>query len=346
MPFPRAPSVYATVCGKYFETLVARAKSLRPIRTGVVHPCDVASLEGALAARDRGLIVPVLIGPRGKIEAAASASGVSLDGVEIVETPHSHAAAECAVHLARHRKLEALMKGALHTDELMGAVVHRDTGLRTDRRMSHVFVLDVPTYCKPLLVTDAAINIAPTLDEKVDIVRNAIDVAHAIGIERPKVAILSAVETVEAKIPSTIEAAALCKMADRGQIMGADLDGPLAFDSAISPEAATAKGIVSMVAGYADILIAPDLEAGNILAKQLVLLASAETAGLALGARVPIILTSRADDVKARVASCVLAQLFAHWLSLSKIRSEHIDDAIRQELALRECFRRIAWPVT
>ena len=205
------------------------------------------------------------------------------------------------------------MKGALHTDELMGAVVHRDTGLRTDRRMSHVFVLDVPTYCKPLLVTDAAINIAPTLDEKVDIVRNAIDVAHAIGIKRPKVAILSAVETVEAKIPSTIEAAALCKMADRGQIMGADLDGPLAFDSAISPEAATAKGIVSKVAGYADILIAPDLEAGNILAKQLVLLASAETAGLALGARVPIILTSRADDVKARVASCVLAQLFAHW---------------------------------
>lgn len=302
----------AVACEKFFPALIAKARASPPICVGVVHPCDAPSLQGALAARDQGLIVPVLIGPRRKIEAAAQAAGVSLEGVEIVETPHSHAAAEEAVTLTRHGKLHALMKGALHTDELMSAVVCEKTGLRTDRRISHVFVLDVPTYCKPLMVTDAAINIIPNLAEKRDIVRNAIDLAHAIGIARPKVAILSAVETVEAKIPSTIEAAALCKMADRGQITGADLDGPLAFDNAISPQAAAAKGIVSPVAGDADILVAPDLEAGNILAKQFAFLGGADTSGLVLGARVPIILTSRADDVPSRVASCALAQLFAH----------------------------------
>jgi phosphate acetyltransferase len=299
--------------GRFFEALIERAALLPPVKMGIVHPCDGVAVEAALAARARGLIIPILIGPRAKIEAAARDAGLSLAGVEIVDAPHSHAAAEKAVALARHCKLDALKKGSLHTDELMAAVVNKDHGLRTDRRMSHVFVLDVKGHDKPLLVTDAAINIAPTLDEKRDIVRNAIDLAHALGIARPKVALLSAVENVEAKIPSTIDAAALCKMADRGQITGADLDGPLAFDNAISPQAAAAKGIVSPVAGDADILVAPNLDAGNILAKQLVFLAGAETAGLALGARVPIVLTSRADDVRARVASTALAQIFAHW---------------------------------
>jgi phosphate acetyltransferase/phosphate butyryltransferase len=298
--------------GALLDALISRARDLPPIRMGVVHPCDARSLEGALAARDKGLIVPTLVGPQAKISAAAKASGVSLDGVEIVDAPHSHAAADQAVELARRGKLHALMKGALHTDEVMTAVVRDGTGLRTERRISHVFVIDAPTYHKLLLITDAAINIAPTLDIKRDIVRNAIDLARAIGIARPKVALLSAVETVEEKIPSTIEAAALCKMADRGQIAGAVLDGPLAFDNAISKEAAKAKHIVSEVAGDPDILVAPDLEAGNILAKQLVFLAGADTAGLVLGARVPIVLTSRADDVPARVASSALAQLFAH----------------------------------
>lgn len=301
------------VNGHFFEALIARAALLRPIKMGVVHPCDAPSLEGALAARDRGLIIPVLIGPRRKIEAVALAAGLPLANVDIVDVPHSHAAAEKAVSLARHCKLHALMKGSLHTDELMGDVVSKEHGLRTERRMSHVFVLDVKNYHKPLLVTDAAINIAPTLDEKRDIVRNAIDLAHALGVARPKVALLAAVENVESKLPSTIDAAALCKMADRGQIAGALLDGPLAFDNAISPQAAAAKGIESEVAGDADILVAPDLDAGNILAKQLVFLAGAETAGIALGARVPIVLTSRADDVRARTASSALAQIFAHW---------------------------------
>jgi len=298
--------------GALLKQLIQRAQSLPPIRMGVVHPCDQPSLEGALAARDRGLVVPTLVGPRAKIEAAAQAARVSLEDVDIVEAPHSHAAADQAVELVRRGKLHALMKGALHTDELMSAVVRDGTGLRTDRRISHVFVIDAPTYHKLLFVTDAAINIAPTLDIKRDIVRNAIDLAHAIGIARPKVALLSAVETVEGKIPSTIEAAALCKMADRGQIAGAVLDGPLAFDNAISHAAAEQKHIESAVAGDPDILIAPDLEAGNILAKQLVFLAGADTAGLVLGARVPIVLTSRADDVDSRVASSALAQLFTH----------------------------------
>jgi phosphotransacetylase len=312
MLFRRDLSISGPPCARFFETLVERAKTLRPIRVGVVHPCDPPSLEGAFAARDLNLITPVLIGPRAKIESVAKTLGVSLDGVELVDAPHSHAAAEKAVELVRQGELEALMKGSLHTDEVMGAVVRESGGLRTGRRISHVFVLDVPTYCKPLFVTDAAININPTLEDKRDIVQNAVDLAHALGISRPKVAVLSAVETVEAKIPSTVEAAALCKMADRGQITGADIDGPLAFDNAISPEAAKAKNIESKVAGDADILVAPDLEAGNILAKQLVYLADAEDAGLVLGARVPIILTSRADGARARVASAALAQLVAN----------------------------------
>jgi phosphotransacetylase len=299
-------------CEKFLETILGWAKTLPPIRVGVVHPCDSLSLKGALAARDQNLIIPVLIGPRAKIDAAARECGVSLEGVEIVDAPHSHAAAEQAVDLVRRAQLDALMKGSLHTDELMKAVVRTVDGLRTERRISHVFLLDVPTYCKPLFVTDAAINIYPSLDDKRDIVRNAIDLAHMLGIQRPKVALLSAAETVDAKVLSTIDAAALCKMADRGQITGALLDGPLAFDNAISSEAARSKNIISPVAGDADILVAPDLEAGNILAKQLVFLAGAEDAGLVLGARAPIILTSRADGVRCRVASCALAQVFVH----------------------------------
>ncbi|MBY6240988.1 bifunctional enoyl-CoA hydratase/phosphate acetyltransferase [Methylosinus sp. Sm6] len=302
----------APACRAFFDDLLERCRVLPPIRLGVVHPCDAISLQGALAARDAGLATPVLVAPRAKLAAVAGAAGISLAGVEIIDAPHSHAAADRAVALVREGEVEALMKGSLHTDELMGAVVREGSGLRTERRISHVFVLDVPSYCKPLLVTDAAINIAPTLADKRDIAQNAIDLAHALGIARPKLAVLSAVETVDAKIPSTIEAAALCKMADRGQITGAEVDGPLAFDNAISPEAARAKGIKSSVAGDADILLAPDLEAGNILAKQLVYLAGAEDAGLVLGARVPIVLTSRADGVRARVVSCALAQLFAH----------------------------------
>ena len=282
--------------GALLDELVHHAQALPPVRTGVVHPCDASSLEGALAAAERKLIVPTLIGPRGKIEAVAEAAGLSLAGVEIVDAPYSHAAATTAVEMVRRGRLQGVMKGSLHTDELMRAVVHEGAGLRTERRISHVFVIDTPGYHKLLLVTDAAINIAPSLDDKRDIIRNAIDLAQAIGVARPKVAILSAVETVEGKIPTTIEAAALCKMADRGQIVGADLDGPLAFDNAGDP----------------DILVAPDLEAGNILAKELVFLAGADTAGLVLGARVPIVLTSRADNVASRVASCALAQLFAH----------------------------------
>jgi phosphate acetyltransferase len=262
-----------------------------------------------MEARDAGLIVPVLVGPRGKIVKAGADAGCELTDVEIVDVPHSHAAAERAVALGRECKVEALMKGALHTDELMESVVDKGGGLRTERRMSHVFALDVPQYPKPLFITDAAINITPDLDAKRDIIRNAIDLAHALGIPSPKVAILAAVETVSAKMQSTLDAAALCKMADRQQIVGGVLDGPLAFDNAISIEAARSKGIVSPVAGQADILVVPDLEAGNMLVKQLVYLAGAQAAGIVLGARLPIILTSRADGDEARLASCAIAQI-------------------------------------
>lgn len=309
------PEVVLRRPGATYDDLIAMTAELDPLTTAVVHPCDAASLEGAMSAAGFGLIRPVLIGPEARIRAVADAAGIELDGVEICDASHSHAAARRAVDLIREGRAEALMKGALHTDEVMAEVVDRDTGLRTERRMSHVFVLDVPSHPKPLLVTDAAINIAPDLETKADIVRNAIDLAHSMGQAVPKVAILSAVETVYPKVPSTIEAAALCKMADRGQITGGVLDGPLAFDNAISPAAATAKGIVSEVAGQADILVVPDLEAGNMIAKQMIYLAGAQAAGIVLGAKVPIMLTSRADDTRARVASAALALLLRRQLA-------------------------------
>ena len=297
-----------------FQAIFERAQGQPPVVTAVVHPCDQDSLRGALEAAAKGLITPVLVGPEAKIRAAASAAGVDLAGVRIVSTEHSHAAADRAVAMARGGEVEALMKGSLHTDELMAAVVADVTGLRTDRRVSHVFVMDVPTYPKPLLVTDAAVNIHPDLETKRDICRNAIELAHVLGIKCPKVAILSAVETVNPKIQGTLDAAALCKMADRGQIVGATLDGPLAFDNAISPAAAKIKEIISPVAGDADILLVPDLEAGNILAKELSYLAAAESAGIVLGARVPIVLTSRADSARTREASAAVMVLLAHAL--------------------------------
>jgi len=300
-----------TGTGKY-EQLLERCKSLEPIPTAVAHPCDETSLSGAVEAASKGLIVPILVGPREKIQSAANSAGIDLSTFEIVDAPHSHASAAKAVALLREAKAELLMKGSLHTDELMGAVVSRDGGLRTARRISHAFVMDVPTYHKVLIVTDGAINIAPTLEDKVDICQNAIDLAVALGREWPSVAILAAVETVTSKMPATIDAAALCKMAERGQIKGGILDGPLAFDNAISKDAAKTKGIQSDVAGDPDILLAPDLEAGNILAKQLTFLAKADSAGIVLGARVPIILTSRADSVRSRIASCAVAMMAAH----------------------------------
>ena len=280
--------------------------------TAVAHPCEATALAGAIEASENQLIVPILVGPAGKIGEIAKANGIRLDQVRLVDAPHSHAAAAKAVQLVREGEAELLMKGSLHTDELLGAVVARETGLRTGRRISHVFIMDVPTYHKVLIVTDAAINIAPTLEDKVDICQNAIDLAVTLGVAQPKVAILAAVETVNSKMPATIDAAALCKMAERGQIKSGLLDGPLAFDNAISKEAARIKGIKSDVAGDPDILLVPDLEAGNMLAKQLSFLANADSAGLVLGARVPIILTSRADSVRSRIASAAVAMLAAH----------------------------------
>jgi len=297
--------------GKY-ELLLERCKELEAIPTAVVHPCEALALAGAMEAAGKGLIRPVLVGPAERIKDIAKQADVALGDVEIIDTPHSHESAKQAVQLVRTGKAELLMKGSLHTDELMAAVVSRDGGLRTERRISHVFAMDVPTYHKTLMVTDAAINIAPTLEDKVDICQNAIDLVNAIGQAHPKVAILAAVETVTSRMPATIDAAALCKMAERGQITGAILDGPLAFDNAISKEAALTKGIVSEVAGDPDILLAPDLEAGNILAKQLSFLANADSAGLVLGAKVPVILTSRADNVRSRIASCAVGMLAAH----------------------------------
>jgi phosphate acetyltransferase len=301
----------ATGTGKY-ERLLERCLSLEPIPTAVAHPCEASALEGAVEAARKKLISPILVGPADKIKETAQTAGIDLGDLEIVDAPHSQAAATQAVALVREGRAEVLMKGSLHTDELMSAIVSREGGLRTGRRISHAFIMDVPTYHKVLIITDAAINIAPTLEDKVDICQNAIDLAIALGREKPKVAILAAVETVTTKMPATIDAAALCKMADRGQIKGAILDGPLAFDNAISKEAAETKGIHSEVAGDPDILLAPDLEAGNILAKQLSYLANADSAGMVLGARVPVILTSRADSVRSRIASCAVAKLVAH----------------------------------
>lgn len=309
---PRAvmPDLVMHKRGGGYDRLMAEARKLSPLRTAVVHPCDQSALEAALQIHELGLVEPLLVGPVARIKAAAEASGLDISGLEIIDAPHSHASAEKAVALVREGRAKALMKGSLHTDEIMSAVVAKSGGLRTERRMSHVYVMDVPTYPKPLLITDAAINIAPDLETKADIVQNAIDLARAIGIDLPKVALLSAVETITPRLQSTVEAGALCKMADRGQITDGLLDGPLAFDNAISMRAAATKGIKSEVAGQADILVAPDLEAGNMIAKQLMYLAGAEAAGIVLGAQVPIILTSRADDSRTRIASAVVAGLF------------------------------------
>ncbi|NCT84439.1 MAG: bifunctional enoyl-CoA hydratase/phosphate acetyltransferase [Comamonadaceae bacterium] len=292
--------------------LLQQVQPLGPIRVAVVHPCDALSLAGALDARAAGLIVPLLVGPRARIEAVALEAGLSLDGVEIEDVPHSHAAAARAAELAGRGAVQALMKGSLHTDELVSAVLAPDAGLRTKRRLSHCFLMQTPAYPRPFIITDAAINIAPTLEHKADIVRNAVTLAHAIGVARPRVAILAAVETVNPSMPATLDAAALCKMAERGQIEGAVLDGPLAFDNAVSAAAARVKGIASPVAGQADVLVVPDLESGNLLAKQLEYMGDAASAGIVLGARLPIVLTSRADSRETRMASCAIAVLLAH----------------------------------
>ena len=297
--------------GRRYKILIERTRDLRALKTAVVHPVDEASLMGAIEAAREDLMEPVLVGPEAKIRRAADAAGIDIDGYPIVSTEHSHAAAERAVAMARAGEVEALMKGALHTDELMQAVVATETGLRTARRISHVFAIDAPAYPRALFITDAAVNIYPTLPDKRDIVQNAIELVLALGIATPRVAILSAVETVSPEIRSTIDAAALCKMADRGQIVGGILDGPLGFDSAVSLEAARTKGIVSPVAGQANILVVPDLEAGNMLAKQLTYFAEAEMAGIVLGTRVPIMLTSRADNTLARLGSCAIALILA-----------------------------------
>jgi phosphotransacetylase len=295
----------------HLHELLEAASRPEPLPTAVVHPVDPHSLMGAIQAAEKKLIIPVLVGPEERIRRAAEEAEIDISGFRLVATRHSHAAAEQSVDLARSGEVGALMKGSLHTDELLRATLHREKGLRTERRMSHVMAFDVPTYPRPLFITDAAMNIYPSLEDKADIVRNAIELAHALKIENPKVAILSAIETVNPRISSTVEAAALCKMAQRGQIEGGILDGPLAFDNAISEAAAHTKGIDSEVAGRADILVAPDLEAANMLVKQLTYLADATGAGVVVGARVPIMLTSRADDALTRMASCALALLLA-----------------------------------
>lgn len=312
------PDVHLHEHAAHYQQLIEKTKNIDPIRVAVVHPCDEVSLLGALEAKDKGVIEPILIGPKAKIIATAEEALCSLEGIKIIDVPHSHAAAAAAVEQVRLNNVDAIMKGKLHTDELMSAIIDAKNGLRTERRMSHVFALDVPTYHKPLFITDAAINIAPDLSIKRDIVQNAIELLHTLGNPAPKVAILSAVETVNSKMLSTIDAAALCKMAERMQITGGVLDGPLAFDNAISKASAATKGLVSEVAGDADILLAPDLEAANMLAKQLIYLAGAESAGIVLGATVPIILTSRSDGILSRLTSCVLAQLYVHHRSIEK----------------------------
>ena len=308
---PISPAAAPTKTHAKYERLIADAKQVPPATTIVVHPCDETSLRGAADAAAARIIIPILVGPKAKIAAAARQHDVDISRFEIVDAAHTEDAAARAVELIHEGKGELLMKGSLHTDELMRAVTASATGLRTARRISHVFIMDVPTYPETLFITDAAINIFPDLDAKRDIIQNAIDLFTQVGLGTPRVAILSAVETVTSKIPSTIEAAALCKMAERGQITGGILDGPLAFDNAIDQEAAKIKGIQSPVAGRAQILVVPDLEAGNMLAKNLSFLAKADAAGLVLGARVPVILTSRADSIRTRMASCAVAVLFA-----------------------------------
>ena len=304
------------------RSMVSMAKGLPPVSMAVVHPCDAESLKGALMAAEAGLIDPILIGPEAKIRSIAAENNLDLKDYRIVHAKYPQASAAMAVSLIRNGDAEAMMKGSLHTDEMMAEVVSRASGLRTTRRISHVFIMDVPTYPRPIMITDAAVNIAPTLEEKVHIIQNAIDLAHVLGVPEPRVAILSAVETVNPKIQSTLDAAALCKMADRGQIVGGYLDGPLAFDNAVSMVAAKTKGIVSNVAGRADILVVPDLESGNMLAKQLEYMANALTAAIVLGAKVPIVLTSRADTAETRMASCVIASLIAQSIRVKQKEKE------------------------
>lgn len=294
------------------SALLDLVKGQEPVSAAVVHPCDALTLRAALDARSAGLLLPRLVAPRQRLEALAQANGLSLDGIVIDDVAHSHDAARLAVQLAAQGQVELLVKGSLHTDELMAAVVDKASGLRTGRRVTHCFLMQTPTYPRPFIITDAAVNIAPDLVTKADIVRNAIDLARAIGVNMPRVAILAAVETVNPRMQATLDAAALCKMADRNQIVGGLLDGPLAFDNAVSPEAAEIKGIVSPVAGRADVLVVPDIESGNMLAKQLEYLGRASSAGIVLGARVPIVLTSRADSRDCRLASCALGLLLAH----------------------------------
>ena len=308
---PDAPARNNERAHDKYDRLISVARKHPPMATAVAHPCDLVSLESAVEGARLGLLKPVLVGPSTRILDVAARAGLDVSTFELVESLHSHDSAAKAVELVRAGRTEALMKGSLHTDELMGAVVARDTGIRTARRLSHCFVMDVPSHSEALIISDAAVNIAPTLEDKVDIVQNAIDLAQALGNDRPLVAILSAMETVNPRVASTVEAAALCKMADRGQITGGVLDGPLALDNAISPDAAAIKNIVSPVAGRANVLIVPDLEAGNMLAKSLSFLAGADAAGIVLGARVPIILTSRADSLLTRLASCAVAVLVA-----------------------------------
>lgn len=312
MPTERPLSAVPQPPARDHCAIVGSCEGLAPVKMAVAHPCDRESLLGAVEAAQAGLIEPILVGPEEKIRAVAKAEDIDLSSYRIVAVPHSHAAAQKAVALVRAGEAQAIMKGSLHTDELMSAVVDRENGLRTQRRISHVFLMEVPAYHKTLMITDAAISIEPTLDDKRDIVQNAVDLAHVLGIAAPKVAILSAVETVTTKLRSTVEAGALCKMADRGQITGAILDGPLAYDNAISADAAKAKGIASPVAGDPDILLVPDLESGNMLAKQLEYLAGAGAAGVVLGARVPIVLTSRADKADTRKASSAVAVRMVH----------------------------------
>src|SRR5262245_2057196 len=310
----------ATPHAKY-DRLIAIATKHPPIATAVIHPCDAVSLESAVEAARLGLLKPILVAPQARVKDVAARSGLDIGAFEIVGSQHSHDSAAKGVELVREGRVEALMKGSLHTDELMGAVVARDGGIRTARRISHCFVMDVPSHPDALVISDAAVNIAPTLEDKIDIVQNAIDLAHAMGVPEVRVAILSAMESVNPKVPSTVEAAALCKMADRGQITGALLDGPLALDNAISPEAARIKQIASPVAGRANVLIMPDLEAANMLVKSLSMLAKADCAGIIMGARVPIILTSRADSVLTRMASCAVASLVAQVRRQSTVRA-------------------------
>ena len=305
-----------------YDRLIARCKALTPVPCAVAHPCDESSLRGAVGAAQMGILKPILVGPKARIAAVAAQFGLDISAFEVVDAPHSEGSAEIAVRLAREGKAEMLMKGSLHSDELMAAVVKRETGLRTSHRISHCFIMDVPAIDRVVIITDAAVNIFPTLEDKVHIVQNAIDLARALGMERPRVAILSAMETVNPKVPSTIEAAALCKMAERGQITGGILDGPLALDNAIDLGAAKIKKIDSPVAGLADILVVPDLEAGNMLAKSLSFMADADAAGIVLGARVPIVLTSRADSVGTRLASCAVAALVA------KARRENLKQTV------------------